>query len=135
MARSPSKPPTDLTVIDNAPLEPSIDGDGELVDDLYSYVGYLTDSLAEAEAEIERLKGKASYDDVRASMLEPFANKVFGFVAIYCVSVLALLLASGFANSGFRLSDTILAIVAGSTAVSVIGLIGMVVSGLFGSRK
>jgi hypothetical protein len=103
--------------------------------EIFEYVSELALELEEFTAENARLKGKQSVDDVRAEMLKPYANKVFWFVVWYCVVVGAMLLLAGFrAVTGFVLSDTILSIIAGSTAVSVIGLIGMVISGLFGGR-
>lgn len=90
--------------------------------------------LEEANAELVRVRTKKTVDDVRAQMLEGYSNRVFWFVVIYCLAVGALLLLSGFKRfSGFELADTILGITAGSTAISVIGLIGMVITGLFGS--
>jgi hypothetical protein len=103
-------------------------------DELYlEMIGQLSSELEKANAELERVTAKRTVDDVRAQMLEEYSNKVFYFVAAYCFSVGAMLVMAGFTEkTGFKLSDTILSIIAGSTAVSVIGLIGMVVSGLFG---
>lgn len=96
-------------------------------------IGELSSELETAKAELERVTAKRTVDEVRAQMIEGYSNKVFNFVAAYCLSVGAMLLMAGFTDkTGFKLSDTILSIIAGSTAVSVIGLIGMVVSGLFG---
>ena len=99
-------------------------------------VGDLAFKLEAAEAEIEELSGQQTVDQVRAKLIGPYANKVYNFVAVYCLVVAVLLVLSGFQKrTNFELSDTILAIIAGSTAVAVIGLIGMVVTGLFGSSK
>jgi hypothetical protein len=99
-------------------------------------VGYYSDALSDAEAELERLKGQKAVEQVRAGLLAPYSSKVYWFVVGYCLSVGAILLLSGWGKSnGFALSDTVLSIIAGSTAVSVIGLIGMVISGLFGIGK
>lgn len=129
--------PIDLSVIERAPLEvETAAGDNSVaLANAYEEIGTLSFALSEAEAEIDRLTGKATVDDVKAQMLQPFAEKVFGFVALYCVGVFILLLASGQVNGNFHLSDTVLGIISGSTAVSVIGLIGMVISGLFGAGK
>jgi len=88
--------------------------------------------LQESNAEGERLKAELlSADQVKAKMMEQYANKVFHFVCWYCIGVAVILLTNRNAL-GTPLSDTVLAIIAGSTAVSVIGLIGIVVGGLFG---
>ena len=67
-------------------------------------------------------------------MLEPYVNKVFTFVAFYCGFVGLILFLTAM-KIDFSLPETILAIISGSTAVSVIGLIGLVITGLFGSKK
>lgn len=41
----------------------------------------------------------------------------------------------GFSRVGFVISDVVLSVIAGSTAVAAIGLVGFVVSGLFGAGK
>lgn len=99
----------------------------------YEKIGSLSEDLAAALAENEKLK--QFIDVVKARMLERYVNKVFNFVALYCVAVGVLLLLSGLPRSGFRLPTTILGIIAGSTAVSVIGLIGFVITGLFGRSR
>ena len=103
---------------------------------LEELVGDLASKLEASEAEVERMKGQQTVDQVRASLMRPYADKVYQFVMVYCIVVAAFLVLAAFKDhTGFQLSDTILAIIAGSTAVAVIGLIGMVVSGLFGSAK
>ncbi len=86
-------------------------------------------------AENENLKWRKTYDDVRAEMMQPYAGKVFNFLVCYCVFVGAIILLAGFRFGGFAISDTVLGIIAGSTAASAIGLVGFVVSGLVGSIK
>jgi hypothetical protein len=73
-------------------------------------------------------------ESVKARMLEPYVNEVFTFVAFYCGFVGIVLFRVGM-KIEFDLPETILAIIAGSTAVSVIGLIGLVITGLFGGKK
>lgn len=130
----PSKPPLDPNLIDNAPLAPDMRPGiaGEI--DYFAAFLHASSELDEANAELVRIRAKKTVDDVRAQMLEGYSNRVFWFVVAYCLTVGALLVMSGFKrHTGFELADTILGIIAGSTAVSVIGLIGMVITGLFGS--
>lgn len=133
---APPAPQTNPNVIDNARLNaPAAMAGGDFdvtVSDLYNQLGELSDALAESEAEIERLKGAQNVESVKAKLLEPYVKGVFRFVVGYCATVGALLLLAGFSFYGFALPETILGIIAGSTAVSVIGLIGLVISGLFG---
>jgi hypothetical protein len=86
-------------------------------------------------AENESLKWRKTYDEVRAEMMQPYAGKVFNFLVCYCLFVGAVILLAGFKVGGFVISDTVLGIIAGSTAASAIGLVGFVVSGLFGAVR
>ena len=134
MTKSPKQPPeqTDLSVIDHAKTVVTSGQDEVTTDELFSHIGELTDALAEAEAEVEKLKAKSTVDDVKAQILAPYVTNVFRFVVSYCAVVGVMLTLAAFKWNGFVLPETILGIIAGSTAVSVIGLIGMVISGLFG---
>lgn len=131
-----SKKPIELSDIDNAPVTADLDGDGQIDDfeELIQQIGGLTESLAAAEAEMARLKSTSDIEVVKARMLEPYVNKVFNFVAVYCGFVGIILFMCAM-KIEFELPETILAIISGSTAVSVIGLIGLVITGLFGSKK
>jgi len=80
-----------------------------------------------------RLTSEIDIDKVKARMLQPFVTNVFWFVVLYCAFVGVCLLLDAWHIHRFSLSDTVLGIISGSTAVSVIGLIGMVITGLFGS--
>lgn len=127
----------DPSIIEQAPVD--IDGASASVrdsaDDEY-LVGILSEQLNETQAENDRLKAQRSIEDVKAGMLETYGDRVYYFVMGYCIVVAFFLIISGYKNyTKFQLNDTILAIIAGSTAVAVIGLIGMVVSGLFGSSQ
>jgi hypothetical protein len=52
----------------------------------------------------------------------------------YSVFSIALVVTQGFHIRGFDLPETVLAIVVGSTAVSAIGLVGLILQGLFRSN-
>lgn len=124
----------DPHLIDEAPLTLPVERDSGDEDFYYELASSLAAELESARAELVALQAKKTVDDVRAAMLEGYSNRVFWFVAMYCLVVGVFLMLAGWASvTRFHLSDTILAIIAGSTAVSVIGLIGMVISGLFGS--
>lgn len=125
----------DPGLIDTAPLVPDTP---EASDEEFYYemASSLAAELESARAELSALKATKTIDDVRADMLEGYSNRVFWFVAVYCTVVgIALGLAGWRHLTSFEISNTILSIIAGSTAVSVIGLIGMVISGLFGSTS
>lgn len=128
----PFNPPLDPSVIGEAPITPDPqDFDQEESEFYIGLVGQLAAENDALRAENERLKAKRSYEEVQTSLMEPYANKVYLFLVSYCCFVGACLLLQGFSLGGFRLSDTVMAVIAGSTAVSAIGLVGFVVSGLF----
>lgn len=127
------KPAIDTSLIDDAPNGDNLDPNSEL-EGLYIQLGERDAKIASLTAELARLAGSSDIESVKAKLLEPYVNKVFGFVAIYCGFVGVILFLAGM-QIGFTLPETILAIISGSTAVSVIGLIGLVVTGLFGSKK
>lgn len=126
----------DPSAIDGAPITIDQNNDGIINADekMAEQIGVLTDELANARAEVDRLQSESNIDRVKARMLEPYVNKVFEFVAFYCGFVAIVLFLCGM-GAGFKLPETILAIISGSTAVSVIGLIGLVITGLFGGKK
>lgn len=136
MSNKPIEPPA----IDSSPIDVDVEGDQDAdsleraLEEALEQIGDLTASLSAAEAQIERLDGKSDIEAVKARMLEPYVNKVFNFVAIYCGIVGAFLFLHAL-QIRFELPEPILAIIAGSTAVSVIGLIGLVITGLFGGKR
>jgi hypothetical protein len=98
-------------------------------------IGELSAQVEDLGAENERLNGQKTFEDVRALMAEPYANKVYWFLVFYCSFVGLVLILDGFPKLGFHISDVVLGVISGSTAVAAIGLVGFVVSGLFGSAR
>jgi len=134
----PKPPPLDPSIIDKAPLEDNqpVELGADNTDLLYNMLYKLQMELEETKSENEKLKGSKTFNQVKAEMLKPYADAVFRFVMGYCAVVGVLVLMAGYeTRTGFKLPETILGIISGSTAVSVIGLIGMVISGLFGATK
>lgn len=122
-----SKAPDELQSRDPLPAD---------IEFLEELIGDLASKLDASDAEVERLKGQQTVEQVRAQLMGPYADRVFKFVVAYVVVVGLFLVLSAWKEwTRFELDDTILGIVSGSTAVAVIGLIGMVVSGLFGGAK
>jgi hypothetical protein len=119
----------DPKIIEDAPVEPEGDA-SELAS--YAAIGQLSEELAKVTAERDKLL--ESREVVIARMLKEYVDKVFLFVAWYCGTVGLFIFLCGL-NQGFVLPEPILGIIAGSTAVSVIGLIGLVITGLFGNRS
>lgn len=131
------KQPLDPSIIDNAPLSNnSVEADEDYTDYLFQMLIRLQTELDESQAEVERLKGSKTFNQVKAEMLKPYADAVFRFVMWYCVAVGIIIISAGNKKwTGFELPEMILGIISGSTAISVIGLIGMVISGLFSGAR
>jgi hypothetical protein len=106
--------------------------DSEFYSDL---VASLQERLDEVSSELKKTKTENQIEAVKAKMMEPYANKVFIFCCAYCFVVASIIISCGTPNGNLKLSDTVLSVIAGSTAVSVIGLVGIVVAGLFGGKK
>jgi len=83
-------------------------------------------------AELDSEKGRNDSQVIRAQMMKPFADKTFRFVCCYCLITALLIVASG-AIPTFEIPVPVQSIIAGSTAVAAIGLVSIVVSGLFRS--
>lgn len=103
------------------------------------------DSEAQAIAsgdydEVERKRHKAETQTIVETNLDRRVNRklrwkyakwVFCYLVCYSVAVLILLIAAGFKICGFDLSTSVLEFLVGSTAVSAIGLVLAVTTGLF----
>jgi hypothetical protein len=102
--------------------------------ELWRLISELQVNNASLKAENDELRAKVDLDTEKAKLVKPYANKVFWFLAAYCLAVFGLILLHGWSYNGFKLETTTLGIVSGSTAVSAIGLVGIIVKGLFGPR-
>lgn len=85
----------------------------------------------EQREEIHRLKQKINTHNILDDLIKPSASNAFKFMVAYCGFVGAVLILSGFRLWGFSLGDHVLETLVGSTAVTVIGLVGMVLTGVF----
>ncbi|WP_294591786.1 hypothetical protein [uncultured Rikenella sp.] len=63
-----------------------------------------------------------------------YAGCVFVFMCFWAVIMFSMLFIKGFLGQCFTLSDTILTTLVGGTTVSVIGLVGFMMQGLFHSN-
>ena len=90
---------------------------------------HLKQTVAELE---QKLRAK----DILDGLIEPYAGRAFNFMCVYSGFVGSVLLLDSFNISGFEMDPTVQAYLVGSTAVTVIGLVGMVLTGVFvGARK
>jgi len=89
--------------------------------------------LKQTVAELEQ---KLRTKDILDGLIEPYAGRAFNFMCVYSGFVGSVLLLDSFNISGFEMDPTVQAYLVGSTAVTVIGLVGMVLTGVFvGARK
>ena len=89
--------------------------------------------LKQTVAELEQ---KLRTNDILDGLIEPYAGRAFNFMCVFSGFVGSVLLLDSFNISGFEMDPTVQAYLVGSTAVTVIGLVGMVLTGVFvGARK
>lgn len=133
-----AKPPATLDDIANAPDGAALTAsDTDVTEDDYrralARMGAEKDEL---QAELEKTQKRVRTIQILDDLIEPMANKAFVFMCAYAGIVALLLTLHGFTEVAFELPDTVLEFLVGSTAVTVIGLVGMVLTGIFvGARR
>lgn len=131
------QPKISVEDMDNAldhlvPEEPTSEQTRTVFDRL-SDVGLKNFKLKQTVAELEQ---KLRTKDILDGLIEPYAGRAFNFMCVYSGFVGSVLLLDSFNISGFEMDPTVQAYLVGSTAVTVIGLVGMVLTGVFvGARK
>src|SRR5262245_2486283 len=85
------------------------------------------DKKADKQLDDENLKDRTSTRTLR----ESYAKRVYRYLVCYSLAAFVIILLQGTRYSGFQLDSTVVGIIVGSTAVSAIGLVGIVVKGLF----
>lgn len=103
----------------------------------------LSKALSNAEETIAKYRDEADYEKQQArgikilnDLMEKFADRIFYFMCAYCGFAGALLLVNATGIFTRPISDSVFHFLVGSTAVTVIGLVATVVSGIFlGARK
>ena len=119
--------------LDHLVPEESTSEQTRTVFDRLSDVGLENFQLKQIVAELEQ---KLRTKDILDGLIEPYAGRAFNFMCVYSGFVESVLLLDSFNISGFEMDPTVQAYLVGSTAVTVIGLVGMVLTGVFvGARK
>lgn len=96
----------------------------------------VSDDLMNLKEENHKLRMADDTSKVLNQLINPMANKAFSFMCFYSGTVALFLMLRGLSGKKFDLSDAVLQILVGSTAVTVIGLVGMVLTGVFvGARR
>jgi hypothetical protein len=132
-----ANPPTKVTVddIDSAPL--TTDG-AESQDASYWREQHrrVSEEKVNLQAAHDKLESRVKTTEILDDLIEPYAFKTFWFMCSYCAFVALALCAHGWGWGSFKLPDSVLDFLVGSTAVTVIGLVGMVLTGIFvGARQ
>lgn len=128
----------DLKDLDNAPdyVVDQENLDSDETKRLYANIISLADDYRRASEERDKNRKKYEANEILNSLIEPYAGKAYWFMCSYCFIVAIMLLLHGFSISNFTLPESVLQFLVGSTAVTVIGLVGMVLTGIFvGARR
>lgn len=131
------KPPAKVTVedIDNAPLSSS-PAEGADIAQLRDAFTRVSEEKAQLQADYDKLEKRVRTVEILDKLIEPYAFKTFWFMVGYCAFVALALCAHGWHLGKFELPSSVLDFLVGSTAVTVIGLVGMVLTGIFvGARR
>jgi hypothetical protein len=134
-----NEPAINLDDLDNAPSSlPAVrkSVSYEVHTDLLMKFSVVADDKIKLAEENHALKVSVKTAGVLDDLIKPYANRAFIFMCAYCGIVGLLLSLSGFQVSNFHLDTSVLEFLVGSTAVTVIGLVGMVLTGIFvGARR
>ena len=93
----------------------------------------VTEDNTRLKEDLASLKIAHDTETILNKLIVPYARYAFLFMCAYCLSVLGLLITS---MSGRPLPESVLNTLVGSTAAAVVGLVGMVLTGIFvGARR
>ncbi|NNM57126.1 hypothetical protein [Acidocella sp.] len=130
------EPKISLGDIDTAPVTfgaPQTESPEQNYPALWSKFTQVSEEKIQLQAEVESLRRINATNEILNDLIKPYALRTFVFMCSYCGFV-ALVLVIGLC--GHLLPTSVLQILVGSTAVTVIGLVGMVLSGIFvGARQ
>ncbi len=146
------KKPTDYTTVtlddlDRAPStlpkQAGRDAKDEQIETLSERLGVVAnerDDLREVNNQLRKqvgdLQSKNNTTDILNDLIKPYASKAFNFMCAYSFVVGIFVTFNAFGWCGFELEAGVMEFLVGSTAVTVIGLVGMVLTGIFvGARK
>lgn len=124
--------------IDTAPGMPVVVSTDAQVpaDALRSALVRLGDENAALKEDLDKTRKRVRTLEILDELIEPMAKRSFIFMCLYCAVVAGIVIAHGIDQSGFKLPESVLQFLVGSTATTVIGLVGMVLTGIFvGARK
>ena len=96
----------------------------------------VSSELTEVKQEFDTYQRRNRADDILNTLIEPYSKRIFYFMVAYCVFVGTFLSLTSLGCFSNPVSDSVLNLLVGSTATTVLGLVGMVLAGIFsGARK
>lgn len=128
-----------LEDLDNAPAAlPSISPEdpGQALETLRARFEEVVAEKDRLQQENDELKRGASTIVELDKLIAPSAKNAFRYMSCYSAAAFLLLLLDRGKLWGFDLDESVLDLLVGSTAVTVLGLVGMVLTGIFvGARR
>lgn len=104
--------------------------------DMTAAFSRVTEENADLKQEIDELRKNVRTTEILDELMKPSATKAFNYMFAYSGVVGVILLMNGFGCFTNKLEPEVLKFLVGSTAATVIGLVGMVLTGIFvGARK
>jgi len=95
-----------------------------------------TEENARLKQEMEKIKKQARTTEILDQLMVPSATKAFRYMFAYSGAVGIILLMNSFGIFPNPLAPEVLKFLVGSTAATVLGLVGMVLAGIFiGARR
>jgi hypothetical protein len=96
----------------------------------------IEEEKSELLKKVARLESANDATQILDDLIKPYAKRVFNFMCVYCAFVGLAIVFDAFQIWSFNLEAGVMEFLVGSTAVTVIGLVGMVLTGIFvGARK
>ena len=126
-------PPLDPSIIDNSPDALPDETNNETEDSKDKIISELRYKNAKLQDDRDAALSEITVSSQKARLLIPFSNKVFCFVAGYWIVAVVIIMLDGYKGNKFDFPDGVLTLLAGSTTVSIIGLLASIVTGIFRS--
>ena len=123
-----------LADIERAPTDlpaPEAAVDAQSVANLLKKVQTLSEENEKLESDLRQARRDKRTTEMLDSLIQPFAGATFIFMIAYCGFVACLLLDQEKSKNFRHISDEVMKVLVGSTAVTVIGLVGMILTGIF----
>lgn len=138
MQDDPKQPDISVDDIDTAPsyTPPSAADVSVSVGEYVQAIARISEENSSLKQELEETKAKVRTTEILDDLMKPYAKGAYIFMCSYSAFVGVFLLLNAFGCFKKSVDPAVLEILVGSTAVTVIGLVGMVLTGIFvGARR